>query len=169
MFFYRFIIVICFAVFVVPAPAVNGAKLSQIWVVTAITDADSIRSDSKRLRLYGIDAPELDQFCEDRFHAQYACGRQAADFLRSIVRPGDNLYCEHIDTDRYKRLVVRCFHDGQDISDMLVRSGWALAYREYATDYIEAEQFAKQAGSGIWQGAFIWPSDWRRQKRQARK
>ena len=34
--------------------------------VTAITDADSLRAGDLRLRLHGIDAPELRQTCLDK-------------------------------------------------------------------------------------------------------
>ena len=39
-----------------------------------ITDGDSIKVAGTRVRLYGIDAPELDQTCLDRTGATYACG-----------------------------------------------------------------------------------------------
>jgi endonuclease YncB( thermonuclease family) len=48
----------------------------------------------------------------------------------------------------------------------VVRAGWALAYRRYAKDYIEAENQAERAGRGIWQGSFTRPEIWRREQRK---
>ena len=45
---------------------------------------------------------------------------------------------------------------------MMVRNGWALAYRRYSSDYISDEIFAKQNNLGIWKGEFMDPSKWRR-------
>ena len=66
------------------------------------------------------------------------------------------------DTDRYGRLVAVCFADGQDINKRIVSDGFALAYRRYSRDYIAAERDAKRDKSGMWQGVFIKPWDWRR-------
>ena len=44
----------------------------------------------------------------------------------------------------------------------MVRAGWALAYRRYASDYIADEQEAKAANRGLWAGRFEMPWKWRR-------
>lgn len=44
-------------------------------------------------------------------------------------------------------------------------NGWALAYQEYSTDYVEQETAARVAGAGIWRGQFVPPWDWRRGER----
>ena len=62
--------------------------------------------------------------------------------------------------------MVRCFVDGQDLSQRLVRAGWAVPYRRYSTAYVAAEAAAKAAGAGIWQGAFTTPETWRREQRK---
>ena len=48
----------------------------------------------------------------------------------------------------------------------MVRSGWAVAYREYATAFIADEANARQQRSNLWQGSFQMPEDYRRSKRQ---
>jgi hypothetical protein len=45
----------------------------------------------------------------------------------------------------------------------MVESGWALAYRHYSTDFVPAEDRARLAGRGIWQGTFEKPWVWRHQ------
>ena len=48
--------------------------------VTAITDADSLQAGDLRLRLHGIDAPELLQTCLDKASQPYRCGRRLLTF-----------------------------------------------------------------------------------------
>ena len=144
----------------------QNANALEKLTVTSIWDADSLRAGALRLRLHGIDAPELKQPCFNKANQPYDCGKMARDFLRSVIETGAQIECQHLDTDRYYRLIVRCFHHGQDIAAQLVRAGWALAYRRYAKDYIVAEKQAAEAGQGIWQGNFTRPEIWRRQQRQ---
>ena len=125
-----------------------------------------LRAGDLRLRLHGIDAPELRQTCLDKASQPYRCGQEATDFLRSMIETGAEIQCQHLDTDRYKRWVVKCFHNAEDIGEAVVRAGWALAYRRYAKDYIEAENQAELAGRGIWQGSFTRPEIWRREQRK---
>ena len=57
--------------------------------------------------------------------------------------------CEVLDLDRYGRLVARCTAGGHDIGEQMVELGWALAYRRYSRDYVEAEDTAKAVELGI--------------------
>jgi hypothetical protein len=43
----------------------------------------------------------------------------------------------------------------------MVREGWALAYVKYSSAYVSVEEQARTRQSGLWQGAFIAPWDWR--------
>ena len=147
-------------------PAAFAASEPRYLTVTAVSDADSLRAGQLRLRLHGIDAPELRQNCLDSVGQPYKCGQSATDFLRSMIEIGTEIQCRHLDTDRYKRWVVKCFHNGEDIAEAVVRAGWALAYLRYAQDYIEAEKQAERARRGIWQGSFTRPEIWRREQRK---
>jgi hypothetical protein len=42
-----------------------------------------------------------------------------------------------------------------------VSAGWALAYRRYSRDYVDAENEARKANRGMWRGTFVKPWDWR--------
>ena len=44
----------------------------------------------------------------------------------------------------------------------LVAQGLALAYRRYSARYTAQEARAKDAGPGLWAGAFVPPWAWRR-------
>ena len=144
-------------------PYAADASHQKLYPITKVTDADSLRSDEIRIRLHGIDAPEMKQLCQDKEGQSYRCGLQARTDLVTLIGKGAELACDHLDTDRYGRLVMRCYHQGLDISAALVRSGWALAYRRYAKDYIADEREAKARKAGMHQGRFDAPWDWRRQ------
>ena len=46
--------------------------------------------------------------------------------------------------DRYKRSISICYVDGKDINSLMVKKGWALAYRKYSKKYISNEINAKK-------------------------
>ncbi len=94
----------------------------------------------------------------------WPCGEEAADYLRNLLTD-DLVTCDQRDRDRLGRIVGVCLIQDQDINAALVRQGWALANRDVSTDYVAAEEAAKDAGVGIWSGEFIPPSAWRRGKR----
>ena len=45
--------------------------------------------------------------------------------------------------DRYKRYIAECFINNQSINELMVRNGWAIAYRYYSLDFIDDEEIAK--------------------------
>ncbi|MEK9853954.1 MAG: thermonuclease family protein [Rhodobiaceae bacterium] len=129
--------------------------------VTRVSDGDSLRSGRLKIRLHGIDAPELKQTCTDSTGATWPCGRAARDAVSEITKAAP-LRCVLMDVDRYGRLIMRCFAGGTDIAEHLVENGLALAYRRYSTDYVAAETIARDRGRGVWAGTFEAPWDWRR-------
>lgn len=135
-------------------------KDTKLLTITKITDGDSLRAGDIRIRLHGIDAPEMRQYCDAG--TEYPCGKSARDYLASVLGDHATIRCHHLDTDRYGRFVMRCYHRGVDISAGMVRAGWALAYRRYSLDYIGDEADAKAAKRGLWAGTFKTPEQWRR-------
>jgi endonuclease YncB( thermonuclease family) len=127
-------------------------------------DGDSLRTGTRSLRLYGIDAPELNQTCNDGQGTEYPCGKEAARALRELVS-GKKLDCRARDHDRYKRLVVIC-NDGElEINREMVRLGWAIAYDRHSYAYVLAERDARKNQRGMWYGDFQDPADYRAQRR----
>ena len=85
--------------------------------------------------------------------------------MRNLIA-GQPVRCEQRDVDRFGRIVAVCFiAEGLDLGKEMVRTGWALAYRHYSTEYIGAEGEAQEARRGMWRGEFIAPWDWRRSNR----
>lgn len=125
-----------------------------------VRDGDTLDVAGHRVRLFGIDAPELAQSCGRRGGATWPCGNDARSALEKLVQ-GRRVDCTQKDIDRYRRVVAVCRVGSQDINAALVSSGWALAYREYSSDYIDEEQSARAARRGVWEGSFEYPWDYR--------
>ena len=125
-----------------------------------VVDGDTLQVGGARVRLFGVDAPELSQMCGGGT-SRVPCGQRAAQWLRSRVQ-GRTLQCAAADTDRYGRVVARCGIDGADLGQSIVESGWATAYRKYSMQYVAAEGRARAARRGIWALGFEGPEAYRR-------
>lgn len=100
--------------------------------VSRVVDGDTFYLEglSTRIRLWGVDAPERD---EEGFDA-------ATDKLTALVA-GKSLSCEQVDTDKYKRIVARCyFADGGDLSAAMIASGAASEYRRFTDGYYSTDR-----------------------------
>jgi endonuclease YncB( thermonuclease family) len=128
-----------------------------------IGQAHVVDGDTLRVRLHGIDAPESRQSCT-LSGVGWPCGQNATRVLTGVV-DGQVVTCRGDKRDRYGRLIAVCYIGSVDLNARMVRDGWALAYRRYASDYIAEESEARAAGSGIWQGQFVEPWKWRGQSR----
>jgi endonuclease YncB( thermonuclease family) len=128
-----------------------------------VIDGDILVVAGERIRLEGIDAPELHQSCT-AFGQQWACGRTSAEWLKEHLN-GRQVECVGHARDRYGRLLAVCYVGGESINERIVGEGWALDYRKYSTDYLQAEAEAKRAGAGIWRGEFTPPWEWRAARR----
>jgi endonuclease YncB( thermonuclease family) len=128
-------------------------------------DGDTLQVGDTRLRLHGIDAPELRQTCEDSDGEAWACGRRAASELAAAVAGGE-IHCISRERDRYQRLVATCWSQGRDIGQSLVSHGWAVAYRRYSADYVRDEDIARYLTQGMWAGRFEMPWEWRQARRR---
>jgi endonuclease YncB( thermonuclease family) len=124
-----------------------------------VTDGDSLRIGGERIRLFGIDAPELAQRC-DPSGRNWACGKWAKDTLQQIVSQGV-LRCEAVEKDRYGRTVARCLVGQRDVAALMVRAGAATAFTRYSKDYLPQERTAKAEARGLWSGAVTAPGDYR--------
>jgi endonuclease YncB( thermonuclease family) len=128
-------------------------------------DGDTLDLAGRRVRLEGIDAPEMGQTCSRRWVGTWDCGRAAQRELDDMVQ-GRRIECEHKGSDKYGRDLGICFVDGRDINAELVRRGMAWAFVRYSDSYVEAESEARKARAGIWQGNAEPPWTFRAQKWQ---
>jgi endonuclease YncB( thermonuclease family) len=127
-----------------------------------VIDGDSLRrNDGVEYRLFGIDAPELYQNCNELNGKPWQCGRAAKVKLAAIINRG-NVNCEARAKDRFGRIVAVCRAKGvPDISEAMVREGYAIGLPFARGKYQEAQDEAEAAKRGIWRGSFERPANWR--------
>lgn len=132
-----------------------------------VVDGDTFSVGAERVRLWGVDAPEGRQVCQDAQDRDYACGEVARDQLVRLIG-GRAVRCEVKDRDPYGRAVSRCLAGSADLGEALVRAGWAVDYAQFSRGaYARTEAEARQARRGLWAGRFETPSLWRADARQA--
>jgi Staphylococcal nuclease homologue len=102
-----------------------------------VIDGDTLVVAGERVRLEGIDASEIHQTCT-AYGQEWARGRTSAEWLKEHLN-GRQVECIGHARDRYRRLLAVCYVGGEDLSERLVREGWALDFRRYSTDYLQAE------------------------------
>lgn len=87
-----------------------------------VTDGDTITIQKTKIRLFGIDAPEID----------HPYGKKAKWALVRLCK-GHKITAEITDEDDYGRCVAKCYlPDGRDISAELVKQGLALDWPKFS-------------------------------------
>ena len=87
-----------------------------------VVDGDTLTIQKTQVRLFGIDAPELD----------HPYGRRAKTALGSLCK-GQSIRAEVMANDVHGRTVAQCFlPDGRDLSAEMVRCGLALDWQKYS-------------------------------------
>lgn len=127
---------------------------------TRVADGDSLEVGGIRVRLVGIDAPELHQTCRDREAQVVLCGQLARAMLEELALAGP-VACTPLDTDRFDRILALCRNAREEMNRAMVRAGWAFAYEGDPT-YLAEEQAAARAGRGIHALRHDRPAAWRR-------
>jgi len=114
--------------------------------VDRVIDGDTVKikldDKTERVRLFGIDSPELKK--------KY--GQQAKDFVKSQLE-GKTVKVIWQERDKYKRIVGTIYLGETNINHLIVAEGWAKWYRFFAPDDKELERLEKQARKakkGIW-------------------
>jgi len=129
----------------------------------AVVDGDTVILSGRRIRLFGIDAPEKAQTCE-KDSGSWPCGQVAQQALIGFIS-GSPVQCDREGIDRYGRDVSRCGIGTFDLSQAMVRAGLAVPYRHYSEQYVADEETAQKAKRGMWKEQFSMPWNWRAQKK----
>jgi endonuclease YncB( thermonuclease family) len=143
-------------------------------VVTRVHDGDTFTiAGVGRVRMFGIDAPELDQQCRaDAIHEPgpsscVPCGHMSRDALAAMTLHKE-VHC--IDRGKsYDRTVGECTVGDLHLGPWMLSHGRAVSYTQFLRsrdkrEYVGAESGAKRAGAGIWSTTFIPPAEWRNHK-----
>ena len=133
-----------------------------------VTDGDTIKIRKEKIRLFGIDAPEMKQICNDENNNPYACGHVSKKFLSDLLyiqNSGKQVYCYYSERDKYKRTIGDCYIGANNkigINYSMVFYGQAVAYTRYSEKYLDAQDDAKSFKLGLWPGTFVLPEEWRK-------
>ena len=133
--------------------------------LATVVDGDSLVIAGKRIRLFGIDAPEATQTC-DRDGQTWACGQAAIRHLTGLIG-GEPVTCSGSEVDQYGRLLAVCTVAGAHLNQTMVADGWATAFHQYSEAYALDETRARAAKLGLWTSNFEAPADYRAEQRQA--
>ena len=163
------LIIISSIFFILTYNDVRSENINKISGFAKVVDGDTIKINSKKIRLYGIDAPEKKQKCKKTyltisfmsFTKDYMCGEVSTEKLIKKINK-QKLNCNILDVDRYKRLIGECFKRNINLNSWMVSNGYAVAYRKYSKKYVSDEINAKNNKLGIWQGKFEMPWNFRR-------
>lgn len=99
-----------------------------------VTDGDTITIQKTQVRLYGIDAPELN----------HPYGKKAKWALVRLCK-GHRIRAEITDEDEYGRTVAKCFlPDGRDLSEEMVKQGFAIDWPRFS-----GGKYSRFEGPGI--------------------
>ncbi len=98
-------------------------------------------------RLWGIDAPELEQPCEEKNGQSVDCGVLARNAVRTIVRKNE-LVCVDFEKDLEGKLTGLCYMGDQILNG--------------AMDFLDVEKKARLKDRGVWKYKFMAPWKWRK-------
>jgi len=63
----------------------------------SVIDGDTIKIGKEKIRLFGIDAPEMKQICKNKNNDPYACGITSKNFLSYLIEDAnennEKIYC----------------------------------------------------------------------------
>lgn len=107
---------------------------------THIVDGDTFDLSGRRIRLAGIDAPEMDT----------AAGHGAREALVRLIGNAP-ITCSDTGERSYRRVVPTCRDEqGMDIAETMVRSGWATDIPRFSGGrYQVSESRARALGLGM--------------------
>ncbi|WP_300517415.1 thermonuclease family protein [Aliiroseovarius sp.] len=87
-----------------------------------VVDGDTIKIRKTQIRLFGIDAPEMN----------HPFGKKAKWELVALCK-GQNVRAEITDRDDHGRTVARCYlEDGRDLSAEMVKAGLAIDWPKFS-------------------------------------
>ncbi|MEZ5281822.1 MAG: thermonuclease family protein [Acidimicrobiales bacterium] len=133
------------------APIVPNARV--MWVI----DGDTIEVDldgvQETVRLIGIDTPEKTGGLRDA----ECYGDEATQRMRQLLDEGEGVYLEldQEPRDQYDRLLAYVYSSDGFINELLVRDGYAAAFRyepntARAAQLEEAQRRAREFDLGLW-------------------
>ena len=133
--------------FIVDGDSVNINIVIFLDLAQAPMEELSDKTDLK-MRIAGIDTPEIKQKCEMEQGKSIDCGVLTKDYLHKLLEsePGD-LVIKPIGVDYYHRILIRLFKGETDIGKKMVEEGMSYSYD---STYKIEETYAKENKLGFW-------------------
>ncbi|GGZ91446.1 hypothetical protein DC083_01725 [Ignatzschineria ureiclastica] len=126
---------------------------------TVIANCPPNNREQLRIRVWGIDAPEM---------KQENWGEASKSYLIMLLSQADHdiIEIKVRDIDHYGRYVGQLFLNNLDLGLELVKNGEAVVYKQYNNEanYLQAQESAQKQKLGIWkkEGAQQDPATWRK-------
>ena len=133
--------------FIVDGDSVNINVVLFLDIAQAPMEELSGKTDLK-MRIAGIDTPEIKQTCEIEEDQSIDCGVLSKDYLQKLLEsePGD-LVIQPVGVDYYHRILIRLFKGETDIGKKMVEDGMSYSYD---STYKFEETYAKEHKLGFW-------------------
>lgn len=166
---YRPLIFIIFFLLLLPSQALASREEATIVrVVDGDTLEVKIQGQSEKVRLIGVDTPEVhesDKLRRDAGRTKQdketikALGKRASNFTKSLIHAGDQVNLEYGQEprDKYQRLLAFVWlSDGRLLNETIICEGYAVALTRYPfrSDYMErfraCERQAREKNKGLW-------------------
>ena len=143
---------ISFLLCILSLPALAESRTAIIGAIQVI-DGETLEIQNQRIKLWGVDAPDLNQTCKDGQDAGYDCGKEAASALSQWLTELQPVRCEPRGNDNSGNTIAICYTStGDDIASWMVRNGYAVDWPKYSNGfYGVSEKQAQSNKSGIWQ------------------
>lgn len=144
----------------------DRGKYDETVRVTGVVDGDTVDispaiDDISRVRLIGVDTPEL----EKRNCDTQPYGPEAREYTKEHLEGQEvGLEFDRDKTDRYDRLLAYVYEDNEMFNERLLQEGLARVETvppntRYASRFREAEREAKAAELGVWSLPFDQTAD----------
>jgi endonuclease YncB( thermonuclease family) len=114
-----------------------------------VRDGGTLEDNGVVIRLAEIEAREADGRCTDRNGKDWACGSAARVALARFIRYRA-VSCGLPNDEKQTAYVARCTVGGVDLSEWMVRQGWAKPKPDADQALADAAEDAKVAQLGIW-------------------
>ena len=141
--------------------ALPSTSLAWRGKVASVIDGDVIKvrhgKKVEKVKLYGIDAPEMKQ----------NFGRVSKEYVASLIA-GRVVDVDSKDIDRHGRTVALVFVNGDCVNELAVKNGYAWVDRQYCSEifcsrWIDDEEMARYGGIGMWSDPYISVPHWQQQ------
>lgn len=145
--------VFCIILFSFLALSAFAKSYAAIVGPLTVVDGETLEIHNQRIKLWGVDAPDINQTCHDGQGTAYNCGKEAASALSRWLSKLQPIQCEPRGNDNAGNVIAICYTStGDDIAGWMVRNGYAIDWPKYSNGFYAVPQNeAQQAKNGVWQ------------------